>query len=254
MTKGSIAKSETPAGESTISYTLISHHLCPYVQRAAIALAEKKAPFKRITIDLDAKPDWFKAISPLGKVPLLQVGRRGQAEEVLFESSAICEFIEETVPSPSLHPSDAVERAQHRAWMEFGSAILSDIYIVETTADPAVFDAKASALRSKFVRLEETIKGPYFAGDRFSLVDATFGPVFRYFDVFDELRLGLEVLTDLPKVAAWRLNLSNRASVADAVDADYGARLRTFLMAQPSHLRSLISSYAGDSKNAASVL
>ena len=55
------------------AFTLISHHLCPYVQRAAIALAEKGMPFERIYIDLAAKPDWFKAISPLGKVPVLRV-------------------------------------------------------------------------------------------------------------------------------------------------------------------------------------
>jgi len=53
--------------------TLISHHLCPYVQRAAIALGEKGAPFERILIDLANKPDWFLKISPLGKVPLLVI-------------------------------------------------------------------------------------------------------------------------------------------------------------------------------------
>jgi glutathione S-transferase len=54
--------------------TLISHALCPYVQRAVIALAEKSTPFERIDIDLAAKPDWFLAISPLGKTPVLRVG------------------------------------------------------------------------------------------------------------------------------------------------------------------------------------
>lgn len=38
---------------------LISHALCPYAQRAAIALAEKGVAFERIDIDLSAKPDWF---------------------------------------------------------------------------------------------------------------------------------------------------------------------------------------------------
>lgn len=53
--------------------TLVSHALCPFVQRAAIVLAEKKVAFERIDIDLADKPDWFLAISPLGKVPLLKV-------------------------------------------------------------------------------------------------------------------------------------------------------------------------------------
>jgi glutathione S-transferase len=54
--------------------TLISHKLCPYVQRAVIALAEKGVPFERIDIDLASKPDWFLKISPLGKTPVLLVG------------------------------------------------------------------------------------------------------------------------------------------------------------------------------------
>ncbi|TGU31135.1 glutathione S-transferase family protein, partial [bacterium M00.F.Ca.ET.152.01.1.1] len=57
----------------TTRLTLVSHHLCPYVQRAAIALAEKAVPFERVNVDLADKPDWFRAISPLGKVPLLRV-------------------------------------------------------------------------------------------------------------------------------------------------------------------------------------
>ena len=50
---------------------LISHKLCPYVQRAVIALTEKGVAFERIDIDLANKPDWFLKISPLGKVPVL---------------------------------------------------------------------------------------------------------------------------------------------------------------------------------------
>ena len=60
----------------------ISHKLCPYVQRAVIALNEKGVPFERIDIDLANKPDWFLKISPLGKVPVLLVDdrrRRGGA-------------------------------------------------------------------------------------------------------------------------------------------------------------------------------
>ena len=50
---------------------LISHALCPYVQRAAIVLAEKGVAFERRDIDLAHKPDWFLAVSPLGRLSLL---------------------------------------------------------------------------------------------------------------------------------------------------------------------------------------
>jgi glutathione S-transferase len=223
------------------SLTLVSHHLCPYVQRAAIALSEKGVVFERITIDLAAKPDWFKAISPLGKVPLLRVARPGRGEAVLFESAVICEYIEETQAGPALHPSDPVERAEHRAWIEFGSSILGDIYTVYTTADATLFEAKRQALAQKFARLEDVLgAGPFFAGSRFSLVDAAFGPVFRYFDAFDEIA-DLGILTAKPKVSTWRRALAERPSVRSAVAPDYPERLRCFLDARDSHLRGVRS-------------
>lgn len=55
--------------------TLISHPLCPFVQRAAIVLLVHAVAFKRVDIDLHAKPDWFLALSPTGKVPLLRIGQ-----------------------------------------------------------------------------------------------------------------------------------------------------------------------------------
>lgn len=210
--------------------TLVSFDLCPYVQRAAIALAEKGVPFARRDVDLANKPDWFKAISPLGKVPLLQVDG-----EVLFESAVIAEYLDET-HGPRLHPGDALVRARHRAWMEFGSSTLADIWTLETTPDRATFDARVQILREKFVRLEgELGTGPWFAGERFSLVDAVFAPAFRYFDVFDRF-VDLGVFEGLPKVQAWRRALAARASVRGAVSADYEARLEAFLRRQPSWL------------------
>ena len=221
--------------------TLVSHRLCPYVQRAAIALAEKGVPFERVNIDLAAKPDWFRAISPLGKVPLLKVARREGGEAVLFESAVICEFIEETQPGPALHPADAIERAEHRAWIEFGSAILADIYALYTTPDAPVFEAKRQALTEKFARLEAALSGGlFFAGGQFSLVDAAFGPVFRYFDAFEALGgpgADLGILAGKPKVAAWRRALADRPSVRAAVSADYPERLSQFMEAQDSHLQ-----------------
>lgn len=210
--------------------TLVSFDLCPYVQRAAIVLAEKGVPFARRDVDLAAKPDWFTAMSPLGKVPLLQVG-----DEVLFESAVIVEYLEDT-QEPALHPADPLIRARHRAWMEMGSSILADIWTIETTPDRAAFEARAASLRTKFQRLEAELgEGPYFAGARFSIVDAVFAPAFRYFDVFDRF-VDLGSFTGLPKVQAWRHALAVRPSVKAAVVPDYAARLEAFLRRQTSWL------------------
>ena len=216
---------------------LISHPLCPYVQRASIALDEKGVAFERTTIDLSDKPDWFRAISPLGKVPLLRV-----EGEVLFESAVICEYLDETA-TPALHPRDPLERARHRAWMEFGSSILNDIAGFYTASE-ASLGAKRDAIRSNMERLEGVLgEGPYFAGARFSLVDAVFGPVFRYFDAFDGIS-DFGFLDGLPRVSAWRAALADRPSVQRAVAADYPERLMVFLRARNSHLSSLMPGQA----------
>ena len=214
--------------------TLVSHHLCPYVQRAAIALAEKGVPFERVYVDLAAKPDWFKALSPLGKTPVLKVGKTA-----IFESAVILEYLEDTQPH-ALHPADPLRRAEHRSLIEFGSAILNDIWGFYSAPDATAFDAKRRQLAERFAWLERGIVAePWFDGEAFSLVDAAFAPVFRYFDVFD--RIGdFGVLAGLPKLARWRAALAERPSARAAVTEDYEDRLRKFLLARRSHLTHLM--------------
>ena len=212
---------------------LISHKLCPYVQRAVIALTEKGVTFERIDIDLANKPDWFLAISPLGKTPVLAVG--GHA---IFESAVILEYLEETEARP-LHPADPLLRAEHRAWIEFGSAVLNDIAGLYSAADEAAFEAKATQLEARFARLEtRVVAAPWFDGETFSLVDAVFGPVFRYFDVFDQIG-DFGILTGKPKLARWRKSLAARPSVRSAVSADYPAQLGDFIDRRRSWLSQL---------------
>jgi glutathione S-transferase len=215
---------------------LVSHHLCPYVQRAVIALTEKGVAHERTYIDLSNKPDWFKAISPLGKVPVLLV----DGDTPLFESAVICEYLEETAPGPRLHAEDALERARDRAWIEFASATLNDIWGFYTAPDAASFEKKRADLAGKFGWLEQAIgAGPYFAGKRFGLVDAAFGPVFRYFDVF-ELFMDAGTFDATPKVNRWREALAARPSVKNAVTEDYGPRLAAFLSSRNSHMSRLM--------------
>ena len=211
---------------------LISHKLCPYVQRAVIALTEKGVAFERIDIDLANKPDWFLKISPLGKTPVLVVG-----DKAIFESAVILEYLEETQPN-ALHPADALARAEHRGWIEFGSAVLNDIAGFYAAKDEATFKAKAAQLEQKFARLEQRVSSPWFDGEKFSLVDAVFGPTFRYFDVFDEIG-DFGILSDKPKLTRWRKNLAGRPSVRDAVSADYPALLRDFIDRRQSWLSQL---------------
>lgn len=210
--------------------TLISHKLCPYVQRAAIVLAEKGIAFERIDVDLSNKPDWFLRLSPLGKTPVLLVGG-----EAIFESAVICEYLEDTT-LPRLHPGNALQRARHRAWMEFGSAVLNTIAAFYNAPDEQALHGKAAELRSRFEQMEAAIgDGPYFAGGEFSVVDAVFGPIFRYFDVFDGV-VDFGIFEATPRVRAWRAALAARPTVRDAVDPAYPRLLQRFLVERDSAL------------------
>jgi glutathione S-transferase len=196
-------------------------------------LTEKGVAFERVDIDLANKPAWFLAISPLGKTPVLQVG-----DSAIFESAVILEYLEETEPKP-LHPADPLSRAEHRSWIEFGSAVLNDIAGFYAAPDEATFKAKVSQLEQRFARLEARVAAaPWFDAEQFSLVDAVFGPVFRYFDVFEEIA-DFGILAGKPKLARWRKSLAARPSVRGAVSADYPALLRDFINRRKSWLSGL---------------
>ena len=142
--------------------TLVSHRLCPYVQRVAIVMMEKGIAHHRRDVDLANKPKWFLDISPLGKTPVLDVGGRP-----LFESAVICEYLEEAFPH-SLHPEDPLVRASHRSWMEFSSSILSNIAGFYSASNSEVLDQKRYALTLQFRRLESELSSePYFSGENF---------------------------------------------------------------------------------------
>lgn len=219
---------------TTEPYVLISHALCPYVQRAVITLTEKAVPFRRIDIDLASKPDWFRAVSPLGRVPVLQVG-----DAALFESAVIVEYLEEVTGGP-MHPADPLDKARHRAWIEMASATLDTIAGLYAAPDATVFEAKRTALADRLARLNDGLgEGQYFSGPAFRLVDAAWAPVFRYLDAFEAIGdFGLQ--DGARRVAAYRTALAARPSVRSAVAVDYPARLLDFLRRRGSHLSRLM--------------
>ncbi|MGE7472042.1 glutathione S-transferase family protein [Bosea sp. NPDC003192] len=211
------------------SLTLISHPLCPFVQRAAIVLLEKGVPFERINVDLANKPDWFRALSPTGKVPLLKVALADGRDATLFESMVICEYLEETQSGGRLYSEDSLSRAQQRAWIEFGTATLADAWQFLNASDGATSDAKRAAFRDKLQQLETAVAAePYFSGVAFGMVDAVYAPIFRYFDILDPT-VSQPIFEGLPRITAWRGALAARESVIAAVGEDYAERFRQHL-------------------------
>lgn len=212
---------------------LVSFVLCPYVQRAAIVAAEKKLKVEQIFIDLKSKPAWFVELSPTGKVPMLLV-----EDEVLFESAVIAEYLDES-SAGSLLPDKPLERARHRAWVEFASATLADIAGLYSAADADGFEQKRVSLSGRFERVEREFRGPWFGDESFGLVDAAFAPVMRYLDAF-ESHASISLLEGLPNVQDWRQLLSERPSVIAAVQPNFPDRLLQFLRERGSYLSSLV--------------
>lgn len=85
-------------------------------RRVRLCLAEKGLKFESVIVNL-AKMEHhtpeYLALNPNGVIPLLVLpdGRS------LYESSTICEYLDETFPEPPLRPADPYARAEMRNWI-----------------------------------------------------------------------------------------------------------------------------------------
>ena len=209
---------------------LISFKLCPFVQRSVITLREKGVDYDITFIDLNAPPDWFKEISPLGKVPLLKV----DDDTVLFESAVIAEFVDEVTPNP-LMPQDPIERAVNRAWIAFASECQSAYFELTSAPDEAGFIACGDTLMNHFTQLEAKLgDGPYFNGAKLSLVDAAFAPLFMRLDLLSEERPAYDKAA-FPKVAAWSATLLDTPSVKESVVEEFPKLFKGRMMGMESY-------------------
>ncbi len=209
---------------------LISFALCPYVQRSVITLLYKGVEFKTTYIDLNDKPEWFLKISPLGKVPVMRVN----GNTVIFESAVINEFLDETHP-PSLHPKDPVRRAHNRAWIEFGSTLLVDLFHMLRTTNRSDFSESEVKLFDKLRRLEQSTTGPYFNGDDFSLVDSAYAPLFMRLDLVTLPHIRQQ-LANLTRLQQWSDSLLQLPAVQQSVPDDFAERTRNYLRDHNSFL------------------
>lgn len=194
---------------------LVSFKLCPFVQRSIITLQEKGADYEIEYIDLSNKPQWFLDISPFGKVPVLQVG-----DTVLFESAVINEYLDETL-GDRLHPTDPLERAHNRAWIEYVSSLLGDQYRLMMAPDEASATELAGGLTEKLGRIQRQLEGgPYFRGQPFSLVDAASAPLLQRMGWIEEIAPELDITGPLPEIRAWTEALLERPSVQNSTVED----------------------------------
>jgi glutathione S-transferase len=193
-------------------FMLCSFKTCPWVQRAAIVLRAKQVPYEITYIDRDNRPDWFLAVSPHSKVPVLQI----DGKDALFESNAIAEYLEETA-SPRLHPEDPIARARNRAWTDYVTTFASAISNTMYADSEAEFAANSAKIAGPFGKLEEALAkrgnaGPFFNGTKMSLVDAAYAPFLQRYTFMDKVK-PLGIIEKFPHLAAWRDTLLAAAPV-----------------------------------------
>jgi glutathione S-transferase len=205
-------------------YMLVSFKTCPWVQRSAIILREKNTPFEMRHIEPDNRPDWFLAISPHKKVPVLRI----DDSVSLFESNAINEYLDETV-APRLHPADAVERAINRAWTDYVPTFAGTVTATAYADTEADYDKAAEQIPAPFERLEKALEkqgsGPFFNGSRYSLVDAAYAPFLQRYFFLDRVKK-LGHIENFPRLKAWAEALLNRPSTHSFPPAEFEAMYR----------------------------
>lgn len=190
---------------------LISSDRCPFVQRSIITLEQKNVPYTITYVDPYDPPDWFPAVSPLGKVPVLRIND----DTILFESAVINEYLDD-ISEGQLHPEDPLLRAMNKSWIEFGGGCLSATFNLMTVGTQQEFNEVIGRLQDSLQRLEAVCSdGPYFNGPDFSLVDAAYSPMFIRLALLEDM-IGLNILDELPRMQTWKKSLMALPSVQAA--------------------------------------
>jgi glutathione S-transferase len=205
-------------------YMLVSFKTCPWVQRSAIVLREKNTEFELRHIEPDNRPDWFLAISPHKKVPVLRIDDRVS----LFESNAINEYLDETI-APRLHPEDPIERALNRAWTDYVPTFASTVTATAYADNEEEYNKAAAGIPVPFERLERALEkqgsGPFFNGAKYSLVDAAYAPFLQRYFFLDRVRK-LGHIENFPRLKAWGEALMKRASTHSFPAGEFEAMYR----------------------------
>jgi glutathione S-transferase len=205
-------------------YMLVSFKTCPWVQRSAIVLREKNTAFELRHIESDNRPEWFLAISPHKKVPVLSIDDKVS----LFESNAINEYLDETI-EPRLHPSDPIERAINRAWTDYVPSFASTVTATAYADSEEDYEKAAAGIPVPFERLEKALEkqgsGPFFNGEKYSLVDAAYAPFLQRYFFLDRVRK-LGHIENYPRLKAWGEALMKRPSTHSFPAAEFEAMYR----------------------------
>lgn len=193
---------------------LYYHPFSTYSRRVRIQLAEKGRQVEEVLVKLEAKEqksETYLALNPYGRVPTLVDG-----DFVIYESSAIMDYVEQTFPEPALVPSTARGRAlvtMHvklsdiEVGSHLGALLFPRRFFPRDRWDAPKQDAARAALNAHFAILSKQLgERSYLVEDTFSLADIAYAAITPYFDLCE-----LEVAAN---VRAWAERLEARPSFA----------------------------------------
>lgn len=221
---------------------IVSFKICPFVQRVTTLLEQKGAAYEIEYIDLSNKPQWFLEASPNGQVPILIMGDG----EVLFESDAIVEYIDEVVGEP-LFSHNPVTKAQERAW----SYLASKHYLVQCStqrsSDEATLAERSTKLNKAFAKIQTQLgDAPFIGGDAMGMVDIAWTTLLHRTEII-ERRSGYDFLADFPRIKAWRKTVLSTGIPTASVSEDFEDRFSAFYLADTTYLGQLAIAKNGDS-------
>ena len=195
---------------------------CPFVQRVWMVLEEKQVLFQYIEVDPYHKPQSLMSLNPRGLLPTLEYHGKP-----LYESTVICEFLEETYPDqgPKLQPQDTYDRARMRIWVDFVTSRLIPAFYRLLQCQER--EARLEELRRQFAGYVEEWASEidpqwsFFMGKEPTLVDFAFLPwaertwVLREFKGGDGIPAVFEKKDDPAwrKYHLWFRNMMARESV-----------------------------------------
>jgi glutathione S-transferase len=191
----------------------ITAEVCPYAQRTHLALREKGLDYEHTEVDLKNKPAWFEEVSPYSKVPVLKSG-----DQVVYESTIINEFLEDSFPEPALMPSDPFQRAQARVWIDYSNTRFIDaIYDLLGAKDAAAQAEQAAKLTGCMEYMEDhglaaLGSDPFWLGTEVSLVDIAYWPFFERLPAVTHYR-GVGIPERCTRLKAWAEAMEARDSV-----------------------------------------
>lgn len=213
-----------------------SSPICPFVQRVNAVLEAKKLKYEVEYVDLMNLPDWFIEISPNAEVPVLVTDNN----TALFESFAICEYLEEMYP-PELHPNHPEKKAVHRAWAR--QAVTQ--YLVQCSAQRSateeILEKKTEDFVQLFAKVERVLgDGPFFIGDKLSMVDTAWIPILHRSALIKKFT-GFDFLDGYPKVIQWQQALLQTDTLKNSVPEMFEEYFIQFYLNEERYLGRLMN-------------